>query len=327
MPHSVEPAPLAHLGLRRLLRHPRLPYVTGALGALMIAFSAIFVRLAGAPPSTAAVFRCLYALPALGLLALVERRRHGPRSARERGLALGAGAFFAADLILWHRAIEYVGAGLATVLGNAQVVVVGLVAWLVLRERPRPAVLLAVPVVLAGGVLISGVVGAGAYGADPALGAIYGLLTAFAYAGFLLLLRQGNRGVRRPAGPLFDASLSAALLAAAAGALLGELDLRPAWPSHGWLVLLALNSQVVAWLLISVSLPRLPAVVTSVLLMLQPVGAVLLGMALLGEAPSVLQLAGVATVLLGVLLATLGRERQLPPGPSVAVSEGAAPRT
>ena len=47
--------------------------------------------------------------------------------------------FFAADLILWHHSIADVGAGLATVLANIQVVLVPLVAWAVLAERPRGA--------------------------------------------------------------------------------------------------------------------------------------------------------------------------------------------
>ena len=78
------------------------------------------------------------------------------------------------------------------------------------------------------------------------------------------------------------------------GALIGEADLVPAWPAHGWLVVLAITSQVVGWLLISASLPRLPAAQTSLLLTLQPVGSVLLGVLIFAEAPSALQLVGVA---------------------------------
>ena len=70
-------------------------------------------------------------------------------------------------------------------------------------------------------------------------------------------------------------------------------------------MVLALSSQVLGWLLISVSLPRLPAVITSILLMLQPVGAVFLGAVLLSEAPSAVQLSGVAIVLAGVVFATI----------------------
>jgi drug/metabolite transporter (DMT)-like permease len=276
-------------------------------GAVCIAFSGILVRLASVPPSTAAFYRCAYALPPLALLALWERRRYGARPRSQQALALGAGVFFAADLILWHHAIAAVGAGLATVLGNVQVVIVPLLAWAVLAERPERRTLAAVPIVFAGVVLISGVVGAGAYGDDPALGVLFGVGTAIAYSVFLLVLRAGNRDIRRPGGPLFDATLAAAIVTLPAGWALGELELDPTWPAHGWLVTLALTSQVAGWLLISLALPRVPAALTSIVLTLQPALSVVLAAVLLDEAPSAVQLTGIAVILAGVLLATAMR--------------------
>jgi drug/metabolite transporter (DMT)-like permease len=281
------------------------PVLAAVLGAFTIAGSAVLVALADVPPSTAAFFRCAYALPPLALLAWLERRRYGPRPASQVRLAWFAGVFFAADLILWHHAINQVGAGLATVLGNTQVVVVPLAAWLVLGERPSGRVAVSVPLVLAGVVLISGVIGTGAYGANPALGVILGLLTGLAYGGFILVQRGANADHRRPAGPLFDATLATAVISLLVGLPLGEIDLVPRWPSHGWLLLLALGIQVVGWLLISISLPRLPAAITSVVLTIQPVASVLLGVVILAEAPSSLQLVGVAFIVAGLLLATL----------------------
>jgi drug/metabolite transporter (DMT)-like permease len=290
------------------------PVLAGALGALVIAFSGILVRLAEVSPSTAAVFRCLYALPPLALLAWLERRRYGPRSRRDRLLALAAGVMFAADLTFWHHSIAAVGAGLATVLGNVQVVLVGLMAWAALGERPDSRSLTAIPVVFVGVVLISGAIGAGAYGDDPALGVFYGVLTALTYALFILILREAGSDDRRPAGPLFDATLSGAVFSILGGLVVGDLEWTPGPESQAWLVTLALSSQVLGWLLISVSLPRLPAVLTSILLMLQPAAAVLLAVVLLSESPSAVQLTGVAVVLAGVAYATVKpRKRALEP--------------
>jgi len=279
--------------------------LSGLCGATAIALSAILVKLAKVEPSTAAVFRCLYAVPLLALLAARETRLYGRRPRRDHWIGAVAGVLFSADLILWHHSIADVGAGLATVLGNLQVVLVAFAAWAVLGERPERRIVAAVPVVFTGAVMISGVLETGGYGRDPVLGTIYGVLTTLAYSAFLLVLRQINRDVRRPAGPLLDATATSALVSAVAGALLGELDLIPSWPAHGWLLLLALTSQVVGWLLISVSLPRLPAALTSVLLLVQPIGSVALGVLILGEHPSPLQLLGVVVILGGVLLATL----------------------
>jgi drug/metabolite transporter (DMT)-like permease len=278
--------------------------ICAVLGAVAIAFSSILVRLSHASPSTAAIFRCVYALPLLGLIAWHEDRRLGRRSWAQRRTAVAAGVFFAVDLILWHRSIGDVGAGLATVLANVQVVLVPLVAWLVLSERPGRQVLAALPIALFGVVMISGVLDHTAYGRDPARGAVYGLTAGIAYVGFLLLLRQGGTDLRRPAGPLFDATATAAVLCVIGGLILGDADLAPDWPGAGWLILLALTSQVLGWLLITSSLPRLPAALTSLLLTVQPVGSVALGALILAEAPSGLQLVGVMLVLGGLIVAT-----------------------
>jgi drug/metabolite transporter (DMT)-like permease len=277
------------------------PGVAAVAGALTIAFSAILVKLADVAPETAAIYRCAYALPALGLLAWLEDRRYGSRPASNRRLALPAGVLFAADLIFWHHAIQDVGAGLATVLGNMQVIIVPFAAWAVLGERAQSRILAALPLVCSGVLLISGVLETGAYGDHPVRGAVYGLLTGITYAGFILVLRHAGADLRRPAGPLFDATAVATVAALIAGVVIGEADLVPTWPAHGWLLTLALTSQVLGWLLITVSLPRLPAALTSVTLTIQPVGSVLLGVILLGENPSALQLAGVVCILAGLL--------------------------
>jgi drug/metabolite transporter (DMT)-like permease len=279
-------------------------------GAALLAFSGIFFRFSGVSPSTASVFRCAYALPLLFVLARYEDRQAGGRDRRSRIFALAAGIFFACDLLLWMHAVEQVGAGLGTVLANLQVVIVALVGWLLLGERPSSRTLTAIPFVVAGSALISGVLERGAYGADPALGVIFGLGAAVAYSGYLLLIRRGNRD-RRVFGPLFDASIAAAGMALVVGLVVGDLDLAPSWPAHGWLLLVALTSQVLGYGLVNVALPRLPAALTSILLLAQPIMTVAVAAVVLAEAPSPLQLLGVGLILGGLAFATapVGRMR------------------
>ena len=297
---------------RRL--HDR-PVLAALAGAVAISFSGILYRVADVSPTTGAVFRCLYAVVPLWLLARWEDRRYGPRPLRQRALAWAAGLFFAVDLVAWHQGIEEVGAGLATVLGNLQVVLVGLLAWVIMRERPSNRALAAIPIALVGVVLISGAFEHGAYGRNPGLGVAFGILTALSYSGFLLVLRAGNKDVRRPAGPLFDATLVSGLACIPIGLVWGNLDWAPDWKAQGYLILLALSSQALGWLLISITLPRLPAALTSVLLTFQPVLSVLFAWAILGESPSALQLVGVALVLCGLLIVSAGRRQEQRPEP------------
>jgi drug/metabolite transporter (DMT)-like permease len=295
--------------VRSILRHPARAVIAGALA---IAFSGILYREAEVSPETGAFFRCACALPALWVFVRLEERLLGPRSLALRRTAWIAGVFFAIDILFWHHAIEAVGAGLATVLGNTQVVLVGLIAWALFRERPAASALAAIPIAMLGIVLISGALEQGAYGDNPPLGALFGIITGIAYSGFLLTLRHGAGDQRRVAGPLFDATLSSSALILAEGLVTGKLDLTPGPESLAWLVTLALTSQVLGWLLITVSLPRLPVVATSLLLTLQPVSTVFLAAVLLGEHPSAFQLVGVAAVLVGLVVASVGRRAAVP---------------
>ncbi len=286
------------------------PRASAVVGATFIAFSGIFFRFSGATPSTATVYRTGFALPFLWLLRRYEERRAGPRTAHARKLAAAAGFFFALDLLLWMHSVVAVGAGLATVLANMQVVIVAVAGWALLGERPSSRLVAAIPIVIAGAACISGVFESGAYGADPALGVVFGLGAATAYSAYLLLIRRGSGG-GRVFGPLFDASAVCMVTGLAIGVALGEFDPDPGPVALWWLLVVALTSQVAGYGLINVSLPRLPAALTSLLLLVQPIVTVIAAALILGEAPSPLQLAGCGLILGGLLLATapVGRVR------------------
>ena len=111
-------------------RHPRLG---AALGAIAISQSSPLAKLSGASPAVVTLFRGAIALPFLAILA----HREGHRATRrDRLLGLAAGALFALDLQCFHTAIPLLGVGLATVVPNAQVLIVGAVAALVRSVTP-----------------------------------------------------------------------------------------------------------------------------------------------------------------------------------------------
>ena len=244
------------------------PVLAAAAGAACIASSATLVSLADTAPATAATFRCLYALPFLGVLMLLRGPTPGSR-ARSAPASLLPG-LECSSRSTWCSGITRSRPSAPAsppCSGNLQVVIVGFIAWWWLGERPSARLIAAVPFVLIGVVLISGVVGDGAYGKNPMLGVVFGAATSLAYAGFLLVLREGSKDLRRAAGPLFDATAVGAVFCIALGPVSGGVDLVPSWPSHGWLLTLAITSQVAGWLLIAISLPRVPAALTSVVLL------------------------------------------------------------
>jgi drug/metabolite transporter (DMT)-like permease len=282
----------------------RMPILLAAMGAACISASAVLIKLADTGTATVAFYRCLLAMPVLAAVAIIERRRHGPRQLAAHRGAILAGLFLAIDLVLWNHAIAEVGAGIATVLGNLQVLFVAVAAWALFWERPGRRFLLALPVVLAGVVLVSGLPGGASGGGRPLAGVGYGMATSVAYAGFLLVLRRTSACTPHIAGPLADATASAAAGSLVLGLAFGGLPLEIDWPSFGWLLLLSLTSGTIGWLLITSSLPRLPAAISSLTLLLQPAAAMLLAAAVLGEYPSIVQLAGAVLVCCGVLAAS-----------------------
>ena len=283
----------------------RRPLLLAGLGAACISASGILIKLADTGAATAAFYRCFLALPLLVALAVAEQRRRGPRPRAIRAGAFVAGLVLSVDLVLWNHAIAEVGAGVATVLGNLQVLFVALAAWVLFAERPHRTFLIALPVVLAGVVLVSGLVDSTTGGTHPLAGIGYGMATSVAYATFLLILRRTSAGTPHVAGPLAEATTGAALGALLLGLVFGGFQWQIGWPTFGWLLLLSVSSQTIGWLLITSSLPRLPAAISSLTLLLQPAAAMLLAAIVLSERPTLIQIAGAVVVCTGVLAASL----------------------
>lgn len=274
-------------------------------GATLISFSAVYVRLADVEALRSAFLRVAYALPVFALLLAFSGRGRPRWRGRVVGLAVVAGAALGLDLVTWHLSIGLIGAGLATVLPNLQVIFVGVAGVVLFRERPRWWFWVALPAVL-GGVWLLGAVGRPVVaGGSVAAGVALGVVTAALYSVYLVVVRVAR--LRRPAATSIEimasATIGAALAVGVVAAPQGLAAPAPTLASNLWLVVLALGSQVAGWLLLSSSIHRLPAALTSVALLLQPVLALVWGAVFLSEPVGRPQVLGAAVVLAGVAAA------------------------
>jgi drug/metabolite transporter (DMT)-like permease len=292
-------------------RHPRLG---AALGAMAISQSSPLAKLSGASPAVVTLFRGAVALPFLALLA--RREGHAP-ARRDRALAILAGGLFALDLQCFHISIPLLGVALATVVPNAQVFIVGLFAALAGERTPGRAIV-AIPFALIGLLMLARVVdpfGGGVIsttvvsaGSDPALGVLWGIGAAAFYGLYLIITRRistsatGSSAVG-PFTMLRDSALGTIAVSLLLALLSGSLLPPQVWPGVGWLVLLALMSQVLGYPLINASIPHLPSVVGSVLLFVQPLMTLVAGVIIFGEIPTPGQLVGALILFGGVLVA------------------------
>ena len=279
-------------------------------GAMLLSFAPLLYIRSDTSPVTGAFFRMLYALPIL-IFLVWYLNRDDPRGIRNRALAFSAGLLLAIDFVGYHSAIDYIGSGIATLIGNSQVVIVTLVSWWMFGERPNRMIIFALPMVMLGLILISGIWDDEPYGDDPIKGVVGGIVAAIFYSSFLILYRFSNR-IQAPSVNLqLDATAGAAMGLLIAGIMpLSRLDIEPidfsfTWPGHGWIILLAASCQVIGWIAITYALPRLPAAHTSFAILLQPVLTILWGVIILSEKPSIQQIGGMSLIFAAIIAVTM----------------------
>lgn len=241
-----------------------------ATGAMFISFAAPIVKQVVVGPTVSAFYRMLFgALGLLLLLALNGRWRHGWRHGW--GASGVIAFFFALDLWFWHRSVIWLGPGLATLLANFQVFILPLGAWLLSGECAGGRFYSALALAAAGLWLMFGLDWQ-AFTAENRLGIAFGLLTAAAYAAYILSLQAAQRQPGAPAtvARLFQVTVLTTLLIGLSAGLEGHTLAVPAAGDWALLVAYGLLCQVLGWLLITRGLPALPAAVAGLLLLLQP---------------------------------------------------------
>lgn len=278
------------------------------VGAVLISFAPVLVKLADVGPTPAGFYRM--AVGGVILAGIVLIRRGVWRGAGKGYLPLcaAAGAWFAADLAFWHRSIHFVGPGLATILANFQVFVLAAFGIVVLRERASPRLLVAIPVAVVGLFLIFGL-DWGTLDADYRWGVSFGLLTAVSYGSYLITLRQARRraGTAEAMATIATLSLLSAAILAALVQLEGETFAIPDLPNAGILLTYAVVVQVTGWVLISSGLPGLEASRAGLLLLLQPTLAFVWDLVLFSRPTSGIELLGALMTLVAIYLGLTGQ--------------------
>ena len=279
-------------------------------GGVVVSFAPILYALSDANPLTGAFFRMVYAIPFF-IIIIWFRKAEDSRSTNTRLIALLAGFAFALDFLAYHSTVDWIGTGIGTLIGNSQVIIVTLMSWWLFGERPNLSILISLPIVVIGLVLISGVLDNNPYGEYPIRGVIAGVFTAIFYSAFLIIYRFANRELAPAVNLQFDSTAGCAIGLLILSFLplqsihVEPIDFQPVMPMHGWLLSLAILSQVIGWLAIAYSLPRLPAAYTSFAILLQPTLTIVWGILLLSESPSVQQAIGMFLILGSIIAVTV----------------------
>ena len=279
------------------------------LAAMVLGFAPILVRLSDAGPAAAGFWRFAFALPLL--LVMTARPKFlglsGEGIGRPSGWMALAGGMLVLDLGFWHYSIALTSVANATTLTNLTPVVVTLVGWWLFRDRPRALFVVALAAAIAGAVAMS--LGAdGGQGSNPPLGDAFAAITALWYAGYFIAVKAARGRYSAGRVMLWSTAIAAPGLLLAAF-VLGEQILPGSW--GGWAACAGLGlMHVVGQGGVAWSLGRLPAALTAVTVLIQPVVAALLGWLIFAETLTLVQALGGAVVLAAIVLAQWSSAKQ-----------------
>ncbi|NCT68998.1 MAG: DMT family transporter [Rhodanobacteraceae bacterium] len=282
---------------------PRAALLQMIAGAAAISTTSLFVKWAHVGPTMSAFYRMAFGglMLLVGLVALRQWRR--VRLVELGWLVLPAVAF-AADLMLWHRSILYVGPGVATLLGNFQVFLMALAGFALYREQLGRAFLGGVALAFVGLYLLVGLDWSAA-GAQYQIGVVLGIVTGVSYAVYMLSTRHAQRGghVRlAPAQLLCVTSLLCAAVLGVAAWIEGDSFAIPDAQSWQALLGLAFFGQVFGWVLLTRAMPQLPASLIGLLLLLQPALSFVFDVILFARPKRATDWLGLALSLLGIFI-------------------------
>ncbi|MDQ6628235.1 MAG: DMT family transporter [Pseudomonadota bacterium] len=291
----------------------RTAFATLVLVALMMGANHVAARLAfdhGVDVATAVSFRSTITALVVGLL-LVVQRVPVRLTARHRPALLGIGVLVGLQSLSLYSAVARLPVALALLAFNTYPLWTALWARVVYGHRPEPRVLRAMPVMLLGLALALDVFGAasglGAAGQWARIGSgVAFALTAAATFGMALVLTQHEAGDLDGRLRTVTTMSIVAVMALAGVATQGGLHLPTA--AAGWLGLTALTCLYgTAFTIMFTVLPRLGVVGNSAIMNIEPIFALVLAWAILGQTIAALQVAGGLLVVATVIFLGLRR--------------------
>lgn len=227
--------------------------------------------------------------------------------------SLLAGLFFAMDLFVWHRAVMYIGSGMSTLMGNLQVFITAVFSYFIFKEKLTLRFILAAAAAMGGITMLVGLWSSEiSFTGNYLTGIILGFCTAATYALFLLAIKKATQQPDKADAAVIMTwvSICTAVLLAAVGIMENEQFLPSIMSLENILYLLAIGVfiQAVAWMGITGVLGRIDVHFAALILLLQPVLAIIWGYVFFRESLGLIQILGAGITLTAVYLGTVTKK-------------------
>ncbi len=280
-------------------------------GSVIISFSPFWVKASGVEPDIAGLYRNLFGGMIFFFIIVLRQILLNKKVLtieepvesfkiinfffkfkKKYLLPVLAGTFFFLDLLVWHISILYIGGGLATLLGNLQIFFVAAFAILFMNEKINLKIIASIPIALIGLYLItaSGVSLSG--NRLFITGIILGVLTSIFYAGFLIILKQAQNRNNDVFFNMAIVSLTTSLIFLFYITIFENGSFTIYGKALFMMFCYGTFSQFFGWYLITSSIKHVKSVVSSMILLLQPVFAYVWDITIFGRNPSTMEIIG-----------------------------------
>ena len=268
----------------------------------------LFVRLADSPALATAAYRMTFSFLMLLPFALLKTRKEiFSLSKREIGACALAGFFLAAHFGTWISSLDHTSVANSVVLVNTIPIWVGIIGPLAIGEKANRSFWLACGLCLTGAFVLCG------KGFSLRFETLTGDGLALAGAFFVALYLMIGRNLRKKLSLLAYATVcygSASVFLWIAVLISGQQANGFSNETWVYLICLAVVSQIFGHTLYNWSLQWIKAAIVSLALLGEPIGAILLAWAFLGEGLTLQQTAGGALILFGVYLVARNKARE-----------------
>lgn len=285
-------------------------FVALLIGGVAIGTSPIFMRYAQeiVTPTSAAFWRMALSLPLLIAWQVYDIRKNAGTATpkltiQEMKPFVLIGFFFALDLTMWHWSVQLTTVANATLLANMAAIFTAIGGFLFFGERFSRTFISGMVLALLGAMALMG--SSIELNPDHLIGDFIGLITAFAYAGYMLASARARQKFSTVSIVLGTAVFGSIVLFPVAFYETGNFM---PFTLEGWMPLLALSwfTHVVGQSLIVYALAHLPAAFGSIGLLIQPMVAAVLAWMLFAEALGVYHFIGASLIIGGILVCKKG---------------------
>jgi len=274
------------------------------IGAGLLGFSPIFVRLSTIDPLSTGFFRFFLAVPFLFSWMLFDHNQDiqskAPRTKREYFLLISAGVFLALDIAFWHWSLHKTSVANATLLNNLTSIFVATISWLVLRVKLGRATVIGVLLATLGAALLVGE--RDDTHVSQLLGDSQALISAVFYAGYVLAVKQLRQHFSAATIMTWSGLASMYTLAFMMG-IYEDHFLPTHWQDWLPIVGLALIVHVLGQGFVAYGMGHLSAAFSSVALMISPIVSTIIAWYLFSEELTLIKILGGIIILIGLVIA------------------------